>query len=205
VAQIKQNLKTELSIVILAGGKGSRMGFKDKGLLDFKGKKLIEYSINLANKNSKNVVISCNNNLDFYKKYGDIICDDNQKFLGALAGISSALNIKNISNNKYLLVLAVDTPNINQQTIDSLYNNLDDKTDICVVFDGKYLHPTLMILKTKLKTSIDNFLQSGERKLGFWIKQHNFKKVLIIDKTLLKNINYLNQLTNFVFIQFLSL
>jgi molybdopterin-guanine dinucleotide biosynthesis protein A len=87
------------------------------------------------------------------------------------------------------MILAVDTPNIDTSVIQNLVENMDKKTDICVAFDGENIHPTIMFLRTNLKNNLDEFLKSGERKLGFWISQNKFKKVLI-DEKLLININY---------------
>jgi molybdopterin-guanine dinucleotide biosynthesis protein A len=183
-----QSLKFDT--IILAGGQGSRMGFKDKGLLEFNGKKLIEFVSKLAHSVSQKVIISCNQNFDFYKNYGEIVKDEIDNFQGPLAGISSGLKK---TTSEYAIILAVDSPNIDTSVIQNLVENMDKKTDICVAFDGENIHPTIMLLRTNLKNNLDEFLKSGERKLGFWIRQNKFKKVLI-DEKLLININYPNDL-----------
>jgi molybdopterin-guanine dinucleotide biosynthesis protein A len=179
-----QSLKFDT--IILAGGQGSRMGFKDKGLLEFNGKKLIEFVSKLAHSVSQKVIISCNQNFDFYYSYGEIVKDEIKNFQGPLAGISIGLKK---TTNEYAMILAVDTPNIDTSVIQNLVKNMDEKTDICVAFDGENIHPTIMFLRTNLKNNLDEFLKNGERKLGFWIRQNKFKKVLI-DEKLLININY---------------
>ena len=181
----------KFDIVILTGGKGSRMGFKDKGLLEVGGKSLMAISYDLAQKNSENIFISCNQNFDFYNKFGIIIKDELADFQGPLAGIGATLNkVK----NEFLLVLPVDCPNLNQEIIDRLVENMNDKTDICVAFDGENIHPTIMLFRTKLKDNLQQFLKRGERKLGQWIRQNNYQKVSITDKNLLLNLNYPQQL-----------
>lgn len=179
----------DFDIIILAGGKGSRMGFKDKGLLEFRGKTLVENIISitqkLANINQK-VIISCNQNLDVYQQYGEVVADELPDFCGPLAGMSSALSK---TNTEYALILAVDTPYIDTQSIEKLSKNMDENTDICVAFDGKHMHPTTMFLRTNLKNNMDNFLNSGERKLGKWIREQRFKQVNI-DTKILTNLNY---------------
>jgi molybdopterin-guanine dinucleotide biosynthesis protein A len=74
------------------------------------------------------------------------------------------------------MILAVDTPNIDTSVIQNLVKNMDEKTDICVAFDGESIHPTIMLLRANLKNNLDEFLKSGERKLGFWISKTSLKK-----------------------------
>lgn len=173
--------------VILAGGKASRMGGNDKGLITFNGKYLIDYPINLLKNYHTNIVISANRNVDFYHQYTTTITDENNNFDGPLAGIYAALKYFKSSNTKYLLVMPIDTPLLTTQCIDRLLDIND--YEINVAFDGERIHPTILVIKQDLITSIKDFLKSGERKLGKWIRNHNYQKVFI-EEQYLKNINY---------------
>ena len=106
---MKKISKNEISAVILAGGKGSRMGGKDKGLIEFRGLALIAHVVNVVKIRVNQIFISANRSLDDYSKYGKVIVDDLEDYQGPLAGISKALKV---CSSNYLLVLPCDSPMI---------------------------------------------------------------------------------------------
>ena len=88
---------------VLAGGKSSRMG-SDKGLIEFKGKKMIEHVLDSVNKVAVASIISNN---DEYRQFGKPVWPDIYKNCGPLGGIHSALNNSNADWN---LVVSCDLP-----------------------------------------------------------------------------------------------
>ena len=62
--------------VILAGGKGTRMGGEEKGLIRLNNKSLIEYSIERLKPQVNNLVINANNNLKKYSRFNIPIVPD---------------------------------------------------------------------------------------------------------------------------------
>jgi molybdopterin-guanine dinucleotide biosynthesis protein A len=58
--------KSKILGVILAGGKGTRMGGEEKGLIKLNNKSLIEYSIERLKPQVNRLVINYNNNLSKY-------------------------------------------------------------------------------------------------------------------------------------------
>jgi molybdopterin-guanine dinucleotide biosynthesis protein A len=181
-------------ILILAGGKGSRMQGADKGLVMFNNKPLIDYIHQIIKNYNTNIFISVNRNLDFYNNYGTVIVDNLENFKGPLAGISATLNYlkQNPTDNKYLLVLPVDVPFLTKNNIDKLIKNIENY-DINVAFDGKKIHPTIMLLNKNLSQKIDDLLAKNERKLGKFIRENHYQKILVNDNNLV-NINYKAQL-----------
>ena len=90
----KRISKEEITGLVLAGGKGSRMGGADKGLVCFKDTPLVEYVIDILEPQCKTLVISANRNEDVYKDYGyPVVTDENRNFSGPLAGIAAGLEI----------------------------------------------------------------------------------------------------------------
>ena len=78
--------------VILAGGRGSRLLWQDKGLVNFKGKPLIEWILQGLQAQVGAILISANRNLAAYQAYTyPVISDDLSDFQGPLAGILSAM------------------------------------------------------------------------------------------------------------------
>ena len=79
--------------VILAGGKGTRMGGEEKGLIRLNNKSLIEYSIERLKPQVNNLVINANNNLKKYSRFNmPIVPDSLSGFLGPLAGVLAGLD-----------------------------------------------------------------------------------------------------------------
>jgi molybdopterin-guanine dinucleotide biosynthesis protein A len=172
--------KNDITAVILAGGKSSRMDNEDKGLILLNNKPLITYSIDIIKENVNNILISSNRNIEEYQKYAQVISDDLANFQGPLAGISKALSE---TKTPYLLITPCDCPFINQILIDRLVGAMaKHQCDVCVAFDGEKIQPTLALIKNNLKNNLDNFLLKGHRKLGLWLTQQDIQKVDLSDE-----------------------
>jgi molybdopterin-guanine dinucleotide biosynthesis protein A len=78
----------ELSGIILAGGKSSRMG-QDKGLMLFRGKQMVQYSIELLNLFTSQILISSNN--QEYNQFGFPVVSDIYKECGPIGGLHAAV------------------------------------------------------------------------------------------------------------------
>lgn len=95
-----------LSAVILAGGKSSRMG-RDKAWLEINGQSLLARQVELARAaGATEVFISGRAETD-YSQFGCRVLQDRFPTAGPLAGIESALAV---TTTPLLLVLAVDMP-----------------------------------------------------------------------------------------------
>ena len=64
--------KQEVTGIILSGGKSSRLG-EEKGLALFQNKPLITYAIDILTPVCDDIVISANNQLDDYAKFGETL------------------------------------------------------------------------------------------------------------------------------------
>ena len=180
--------KNEISAVILAGGMGSRMGGKDKGLIEFRNLPLISYAASVAKDRVSQIFISANRSLDDYSKYGKVIEDDLEGYQGPLAGISKALKV---CTSNYLLVLPCDSPMIDVTLIDSLIERMESsECNICVAHDGKRMHATFALMKSNLNESLDQFLAEGGRKMALWYRQQQTERVNVSSHLeLLTNLN----------------
>jgi len=97
-----------LSAVILAGGKSSRMGC-DKAFLEFEGKTLLERQITLARAAGAGEIFIAGRSGTEYAGFDCLILHDRFQNAGPLAGIERALASASTS---HLLVLAVDLPGL---------------------------------------------------------------------------------------------
>ena len=165
--------KDNISAVILAGGRGSRFGGADKGLIKLLNKPLIEYVINNIKPQVKNIMISANRNLETYQQYGyEVYPDESDDFAGPLAGILKALQQV---QNEWLVTVPADGPFIPTNLIHLLVENdneniIKDKL-IVIPHDGEHLQPTFALLHKSLLPSLLDFLNKGERKTRVWMLQ----------------------------------
>ena len=166
--------KEEVSIGILSGGKSSRMGGNDKGLIEFYGKSVLSRIINLASDFSSDIFVVANNNLDKYSQihpyvYTDILAN----FQGPLSGIYTALSK---CKNRKLIILPCDGPFIDDTYFEVLAA-YESSNNIQVVNTGNRLQPVYARIDSSLINNLENFLQSGERKIDKWYNSCGFDEI----------------------------
>ncbi len=161
---------TVLSVLILAGGAGRRMGGRDKGLINWRGKPLIEHVLARA-PNGAERLISCNRHLDDYAEYGRPIIDapseKAEDYPGPLAGILAGLNHCTGQN---LLLLPCDSPN---PPID-LYPRLaraQPPQGISYAHDGGRDQYLFALISPAAAPSLANYLAGGARSVKGWYQQ----------------------------------
>ncbi len=180
---------SDLTAVILAGGRGRRMGGKDKGLLEFDGRLLVEILINSLKKQLPKIVINANRNQSRYESYGyPVITDELEDFQGPLAGFASSMTVV---ETKYILTLPCDGPLLADDFVERFVETQDATgATICVAHDGERLQPVYALIDTRLLASLELFLQSGERKIDRWYAQHAYVQVDFSDQqAMFQNIN----------------
>lgn len=188
--------QNKITGVILAGGRATRMNHQDKGLVLYKNAPLISYAIAAMLPVVHDVLINANRNLSEYKRFNlPVVADQTRSFDGPLAGILTALCH---STAEILLVMPCDSPLITAAHLQKLLTALiESERDIAVAFDGERLHPVFLALKTTVKESLEHYLNSGERKMARWIKQHNFVTVdFSSEPTVFFNLNSMSELSD---------
>lgn len=175
----------EISGIILSGGKSSRFG-TDKGLVTFNGRALIEYSLELSQQFTNDIIISSNK--EEYQKFGFPIIPDIYKEAGPMGGIHASL--KETSQN-INLILPCDTPYIDASLIHLLLDNYDgEEVIIFQTADHKY-HPLLGLYHKSIHSKLEDSLERGHYKLIDFIfnLQH---KIIAISKGHPSEKNFLN-------------
>lgn len=150
------------SILLLAGGRGQRMGGQDKGLLEWQGQPLIAHLQRLVRPLTDDLIISCNRNLERYAPYADqLVSDDSPDFPGPLAGIRAGLLA---ARHEHLLILPCDVPQIDARLLTDLRQIAQRNLRVPVmVRHGEFWEPLLCIIPTGLKDQVERAWQAGER------------------------------------------
>jgi len=124
-------LRSDITGILLAGGKSSRMG-KEKGLVEFKGKPLIQYGIDLLSSFTDRIIISSGN--PDYIPFGYEIIPDEVSGQGPAAGLAAALQC---SNTPWNVVLACDLPFLEREFIEELLNSSPNYQAVVPMHNGK--------------------------------------------------------------------
>ena len=165
--------KKDITGIILAGGKSSRMG-EDKAFLELKGKPFIEYSIEAVKPLVSEIMIVSNN--PDYDRFNLNRVDDIIQNSGPLAGIYSGLVN---SKTDYNLVLSCDIPLITTEVLKLLINDVEPDIDVVqMVSYGKPM-PLIALYKKQCKTLFYKLLQNNERRLHMALSQCKVKNIML--------------------------
>lgn len=150
------------SVLLLAGGRGQRMGGRDKGLLEWRGKPLIAHLHALTRPLTDDLIISCNRNIECYAAYADrLVHDDSQDFPGPLAGIRAGLATARYA---WLLVLPCDAPLLDATLLYSMRENAAGQPDQPLLLrQGEQWEPLFCLLPKSLEPTLERAWQKGER------------------------------------------
>jgi molybdopterin-guanine dinucleotide biosynthesis protein A len=162
--------------VILAGGRGSRMGGIDKGLQNFNGMPLALAALMRLSPQVGQVMINANRNLGAYESFGvpvwpDVLPD----YAGPLAGFLTALEH---CETPWLATVPCDTPLFPHDLVERLAKAAHEQdAEIAMAAareeDGQLrTQPVFCLLRVELLESLVRFTHEGGRKIDKWTAQH---------------------------------
>lgn len=175
-----------LSILLLAGGRGQRMGGQDKGLLEWRGQPLIAHLHALTRPLTDDLIISCNRNAERYRAYADRVVEDAESdFPGPLAGIRAGLAL---ARHPHLLVLPCDSPCLDSALLEELLGMAGERP--VMLRQGEHWQPLFSLLPTNLSEAIEAAWQQGERSPQRLLRQLGAKALdCAVDDPRLANLN----------------
>ncbi|MEB0138710.1 MULTISPECIES: molybdenum cofactor guanylyltransferase MobA [unclassified Undibacterium] len=194
----------QITGLILAGGRGTRMGQIDKGLQTFRNAPMALHALLRLNPQVGEVIINANQNLAAYESFGTQVWPDHLTgFAGPLAGLQTGLLH---CNSPYLLTVPCDSPLLPHDLASRLSAGLlADDADLAVAVtleseDGvtrRQMHPVFALVKTALLNDLSEFLRTGGRKVDAWFAPLRVAEVLFDDHTAFRNFNTLQELRQF--------
>ncbi|WP_241573639.1 molybdenum cofactor guanylyltransferase MobA [Rosenbergiella nectarea] len=161
-----------ISGIILAGGAGERMNGKDKGLVQWRGKALIDHVIVYLAPQVSHLAINANRNIILYQERGlPVIQDKVQSLLGPLAGIEVGLEA---IKTEWLAVAPCDSPLFPNDYVQRLYEfTQHNKLALSWVRQNGQDHPLFCLIHRELRNDLHNFLhQQGRRKVLDFFESH---------------------------------
>ncbi|MEI7538367.1 MAG: molybdenum cofactor guanylyltransferase MobA [Comamonadaceae bacterium] len=177
----------QITALILAGGRGSRMGGLDKGLQTFNGLPLALHTLMRLQTGGAvaQIMINANRNMAAYESFGvavwpDVLGD----YAGPLAGFLTGLER---CETPFMVTVPCDTPLLPLDLVPRLAHALlTQDADITMVsapeIDSQgqrqiHSQPVFCLLRVSLLESLQKFTQAGGRKIGAWTALH--KTVLV--------------------------
>jgi molybdopterin-guanine dinucleotide biosynthesis protein A len=187
----------DITGLVLAGGRGSRMGGVDKGLQNFRGLPLAMNALLRLQLQVGHVLINANRNLAAYESMGVPVWPDPiGDFAGPLAGWLAGLER---CETPYLVTVPCDTPNFPTDLVEKLAAALEaEDADIAMAAtleDGQVqVQPVFCLLKTELMESLVAYLHAGQAKIDRWTAQHRCATVVFDDAAAFANANTVQEL-----------
>ncbi len=182
----------QITGLVLAGGRGTRMGGVDKGLQELHGKPLAQHVLERLAPQVGTLAINANRSLPRYATFGYPVWHDlSPDFPGPLAGLQAGLAH---CHTNYLATAPCDAPLIPYDLVERLAEELHAAgADAAFVFTGDEHaprhHPVCALLKRSTLSSLDQFLSAGERKMELWFSSLPHVRVRFPDDHAFSNIN----------------
>lgn len=188
--------QSEITGLILAGGRGMRMGQVNKGLQELNGKTMVAHVIEKLLPQVGTILINANQDQDRYAQYGfPVIADTIADYAGPLAGLESALSI---CQTKYLLSTPCDSPFLPSDLASRLASAMireGSQLAVPVTYEHvegelkKQIQPVFCMLERNLHESLADFLKNGGRKISDWFDQLQVSELVFENHHEFSNIN----------------
>jgi molybdopterin molybdotransferase len=200
-------LKSKVTGLILAGGRGTRMGRVDKGLQPFRGTTLAAHVLARLSPQVATVAINANRNLPQYQALAGaspVLPDYLDGFAGPLAGLQIGLQF---CPTELLLTAPCDSPFFPADLAERLYAALHEQgADMAMAVTMerdpeqpeaapyRQPHPVFALLKASVLPQLDAYLDTGARRMEGFFNTLKVAEVLFDDSAAFSNINTLEEL-----------
>ncbi len=192
--QWKTTLHRTVGAVVLAGGRGQRMGGLDKGLQAFGATTLVDNAVSRLRAQvggaPGHIGINANRNLERYAAMGLPVWPDKvPDFAGPLAGFLSALehNAQNAKPCSLVLTVPCDSPLFPLDLLERMVHALEQTHSRIAMASAPEAdaerriqlrrQPVFCLMHADVRESLRRFLEDGGRKIDTWIAQHPFTEV----------------------------
>lgn len=153
-------MQTRTGCAILAGGKGSRLGGTQKGLIEIGGETLAARLVRLASPLFSEIMLIANEP-SLYAFLGVPVYSDDAPGRGPLEGIATALRR---ARSERVLVMACDMPLITRKALETLASWKSD-SQVIAPLSSNGLEPLFALYARSALPVIEARLSAGERKI----------------------------------------
>jgi len=189
--------RTDITGLVLAGGRGQRMGGVDKGLQLLRGTALARLALDRLLPQVAGGLVSANRHLDTYATFGvPVLTDGAPDHPGPLAGLLAGLHH---CPTAWLLAVPCDTPHFPLDLADRLARAITEEgADIAMAAtleDGRVQpQPVFCLVRRALEADLAAFITEGGASPRAWAARHALAMVTFDDPTAFANANTLADL-----------
>lgn len=160
---------TEVTGIVLAGGRARRMQGADKGLLLYQGRPLIEQVCARLRPQVARLCVNANRHFEAYRAYGyPVFADQWPDYPGPLAGFYSAVQQ---CDGDWFCFVPCDTPHLPADLVARLCRTASEQqVPLVAVSDGQRLHGTFCLLHRSCETALLTYYEQGEHRVQEWIR-----------------------------------
>lgn len=195
----------QITGLILAGGRGSRMGHVDKGLQPFRGEPMVSHVMRALAPQVGALAINANQNLERYAALDvPVWPDDLQGFEGPLAGLETGLRR---CATELLVTAPCDSPFLPFDLVRRLHDAMRAAgADLALAEteeagdDGVpriQPHPVFALMNTGVLAHLSAYLAGGGRRMDGWYPAIKVARVRFADTAAFRNINTLRELQQY--------
>lgn len=158
---------------------------QDKGLINYKGKLMVEYAIEACKNFTDKIFISTNNKR--YEALGYPLVQDNYMEVGPIGGLEAALANSLTEDN---IVCPCDMPNIHPVVFEMVLQNTNGKQAVVVGDKEGKVFPVVGFYRKSALPVIQQQIKTGNFKMLSLLKLLDTEIVVISSDGVLSNINY---------------
>lgn len=186
--------RDDITGLVLAGGRATRMGGVDKGLVEFGGRTLVERVIDRLRPQVAGMMISANRNIERYRAFGcPVLLDADEglePFPGPLAGMLAGLRA---APTPWVATVPCDAPFLPVDLVSRLAASLAGSR-AAVASVGDLMEPVFCLLHADLADDLAASLAHGERRTESWLRSVGVAPAVFLLPESFANLNTLQEL-----------
>ncbi|HUL66117.1 MAG TPA: molybdenum cofactor guanylyltransferase MobA [Burkholderiaceae bacterium] len=187
--------RNDVTGLVLAGGRGSRMGGVDKGLQLLDGVPLVQHALRRLAPQVASLMINANRNLEVYAQFGVPVWPDAESdFAGPLAGFVAGLAH---CATEWLVTVPCDTPRFPLDLVERMTKSVGTArvAVACTTEEGAVQRqPVFCLMRRDTRADIVAYLAGGGRKIDTWFDREGCVDVLFEDADAFYNANTAEEL-----------
>jgi molybdenum cofactor guanylyltransferase len=171
-----QDFREDVAGVLLAGGRSSRMGGGDKGLLEIAGRPMLAHVVERLKPQVGPMAINANGDPARFARFGlPVVPDTVGGFAGPLAGVLAGMRwaAGAAPRASAIVTVSTDAPFLPRDLVARLRAAVAQRpTAVALASSGGELHPVIGLWPVALADDLEAALDAGLRKVLHWTDRH---------------------------------
>lgn len=177
--------------LVLCGGRATRMGGQDKGLMPYHNQPMAAYAVS-AFAACQATVINANRNHAAYQQQFQlpVISDADDAFHGPLAGMLAGLRYAQAHGFEWVICAPCDAPFITADYVTMMWQAAQQSSENILMAADAFRQPVFALLRVKVADALAEFLQGEQKKILLFYQQMGFETVQFTDSAMFANMNH---------------